>query len=49
MNIETEHLPIERTADSRGRIAIGREFAGDTVRVVVIERVAEDGDDADGS
>jgi hypothetical protein len=39
MKIETENLPIERVADSRGRVRLGTEWAGKRVRVVVIEEV----------
>lgn len=42
VHVETPQNIIEKTADSRGRVVLGSEFAGDTVQVAVLEVVSDD-------
>lgn len=45
VNIEVDATDIvERTADSKGRVAIGPDHAGETVRVAVVETIDESDD-----
>jgi len=39
---DSDELHEEVTADSRGRITLGSEYAGETVSVAVVEREDED-------
>lgn len=39
MKIDTDNLPVERTADDRGRVRLGPEWAGKRLRVVVVEEL----------
>jgi len=39
LKIDTEYLPVERTADDRGRVRLGPEWADKRLRVVVVEEL----------
>jgi len=38
---DSDELHEELTADSRGRITLGSEYAGETVSVAVVERTTD--------
>jgi hypothetical protein len=49
-SVEVDPVEVkERGVDPQGRVSVGTGYAGETVRVAVIETVSDDGDDVSES
>jgi hypothetical protein len=47
VDVDTDDIREDRTADSRGRVSLGPEFAGETVTVAVVKPEDDESDAAE--